>query len=142
MINPRGILVVALVTIGFICAGLAQQPARFNTSGPSVAKVLKTSHNHPPQDVALHDRFYSSWMMPDARHVSCCHERDCYPVEARHDRTGWLAKRREDGKWLRVPAAKVETERDNPDGRSHLCAPTPDMATTSEVFCFIAGSGT
>lgn len=120
--GPRGLIVLALLAT-FATAALAQ------------------SHQHPPQDAPLHERFYSTWMMPDNPSVSCCNNRDCYPVEARHDEQGWLAKRREDGKWLRVPANKVETNRDNPDGRNHLCAPTPDRAYTVEVFCFTVGSG-
>lgn len=109
--------------------------------GTAATAAIAQSHQHPPQDAQLHERFYSTWMMPDNPSVSCCHERDCYPTEARHDAQGWLAKRREDGKWLRVPAEKVETNRDNPDGRNHLCAPTPETAALVEVFCFTVGSG-
>lgn len=98
------------------------------------AKV--SAHDHPGTR-----GFYNTWMMPDAPNVSCCHETDCYPTEARSDAQGWLARRREDGKWLRVPAGKVEMQRDNPDGRNHLCAPPPGRAYSVEVFCFIAGSG-
>lgn len=81
-------------------------------------------------------KFYETWMMPDAPHISCCNEKDCYPTEARKTPTGWEAKRREDGKWLRIPESKIERNRDNPDGRNHLCAPPPDG---DRVFCFILG---
>jgi hypothetical protein len=42
-----------------------------------------------------------------------------------------------------VPAAKVERNRDNPDGRSHLCAPPPTATAFSPdtVFCFSLGLG-
>lgn len=119
----RGWIVVALVTAAWLSAASAQ-------------------HQHPPQDAAIHERFYSTWKMPDAPHVSCCSSHDCYPTEARHDGQGWLARRREDGKWLRIPAEKVETNRDNPDGRNHICAPTPDRGHIIEVFCFTVGGGT
>jgi len=32
---------------------------------------------------ALHEMFYSTWMMPDHPNVSCCNKQDCYPTEAR-----------------------------------------------------------
>lgn len=101
-------------------------------------------HHHPPQDAEIHDKFYSTWMRPDNRNVSCCHKLDCYPTEARFRNGGWLAKRREDGKWLSVPAAKVELDRDSPDGRNHLCAPPPhnEAIYQNGVICFIAGGGT
>lgn len=121
--GPRGLIVLACIAALF---GLTRASAQ---------------HQHPPADVPLHEQFYSTWMMPDNPSISCCHNRDCYPTEARHDEQGWLAKRREDGKWLRVPAPKVEQNRDNPDGRNHLCAPTPETAALVEVFCFTVGSG-
>ncbi len=97
-------------------------------------------HHHPSQDQAIHEKFYSNWMMPDHPQTSCCHERDCYPTLARKSGGYWQALRREDGKWLTVPHQKVEMERDNPDGRNHLCAPPPAYGDT--VYCFIAGGGT
>lgn len=102
-------------------------------------KVQAQEHHHPPQDRAIHEKFYSNWMMPDNRTVSCCHERDCYPTEARKIGPRWEAKRREDGQWLVVPEEKIERDRDNPDGRNHLCAPPPPSNT---VYCFILGNGT
>jgi len=97
------------------------------------------AHDHPKQDAPIHEKFYKNWMMPDAPHISCCHERDCYPTEARKTPAGWEAKRREDGQWLRIPDSKIERNRDNPDGRNHLCAPPPDG---DRVYCFTIGSGT
>lgn len=97
------------------------------------------AHDHPTQDAPIHERFYKTWMMPDNPSISCCHERDCYPTEARKTLTGWEAKRREDGQWLRIPESKIERNRDNPDGRNHLCAPPPDG---DRVYCFTIGGGT
>ena len=38
-----------------------------------------------------HDQ-YHDWMIPDAPHVSCCHNRDCRPVRAVSDLDGnWMA---------------------------------------------------
>ena len=100
-------------------------------------------HSHPPQDVPIHEKFYSSWMMPDNPNKSCCNKADCYPTEARFHAGHWQARRREDGKWLFVPAAKIERNRDNPDGRNHLCAPPPGSYHPPDtVFCFSLGGGT
>ena len=38
-------------------------------------------HHHPPQDQHLHEKFYSTWHMPDRPSVSCCNDADCYPTE-------------------------------------------------------------
>jgi hypothetical protein len=95
---------------------------------------------HPEHDVEIHKQFYNSWMMPKDRTRSCCHERDCYPTEARKIGGRWEAKRREDGQWLVVPDDTIELDRDNPDGRNHLCAPPPEYGTIP--YCFIIGGGT
>lgn len=104
----------------------------------------RAQHNgHPPQDQAIHEQFYSTWMRPDAPDLSCCNKKDCYPVEARFTNGQWFAKRREDGKWLAIPASKIEHNRDSPDGRNHMCAPKPENESWSEggVFCFSIGGG-
>lgn len=98
-------------------------------------------NHHPIEDQEIHERFYSTWTMPDARHSPCCNKKDCYPTEARITPNGqWQAKRREDGLWLDVPDHKIETERNNPDGRNHVCAPDPGTGRKT-VYCFIAGGG-
>lgn len=108
------------------------------------ARAQEAEHHHPPQDMELHEKFYSTWMRPDMPSASCCNMSDCYPTEARSVNGSWFARRREDGKWLKVPAAKVEMNRDSPDGRSHLCAPRPDGEQYYEggVICFKPGAGT
>lgn len=99
--------------------------------------------HHPAADMPLHEKFYSTWYMPDNPNKSCCNLADCYPTEVRFHSGHWQAKRREDGKWLFVPDAKVEQHRDNPDGRNHLCAPPPNASDPPDtVFCFSLGSGT
>jgi len=53
------------------------------------------------------------------------------------------ARRREDGQYILIPPQKVERNRDNPDGRNHLCAPPPNSYhPTDTVFCFSLGGGT
>ncbi len=93
-------------------------------------------HHHAGQSPAV-DRFYSTWHMPDVPASSCCNQLDCYPTEAHMSNGHWVAKQRETGGWMRVPDKKIEYNRDNPDGQSHVCA-TPEGI----VLCFIAGGGT
>lgn len=101
------------------------------------------THGHPPQDAEIHEKFYSTWMMPDQPHRSCCSLRDCYPTEATYHDGQWFARRREDGKMIAVPWSKVERNRDNPDGRNHVCMPPPrGQSSPDTVFCFSLGSGT
>lgn len=99
-------------------------------------------HKHPPADVPLHEKFYSTWYMPDQPTKSCCNKADCYPTEVQFKDGAIFAKRREDGRWLKIPANKLERNRDNPDGRNHLCAPMPSQAYPDDtVFCFALGTG-
>jgi hypothetical protein len=96
---------------------------------------------HRPQDIELHQKFYNTWMMPDNRAVSCCHDRDCRPALARKINGQWFAKQEDDdGDFTPIPPNKIETERDSPDGRNHLCGRRngPHDFTT---FCFVAGAG-
>src|SRR5262249_21345640 len=98
-------------------------------------------HRHPPQDVEVHLRFYSKWMMPDNPTKSCCNLADCYPTEIKYEGDDLYARRREDAKWQYVPPQKIEHNRDNPDGRNHLCAPPPRVWAADIVFCFTLGGG-
>lgn len=97
---------------------------------------------HRPQDMDLHHQFYSSWMMPDNRAVSCCHDEDCFPAQSKRVDGQWYARKTDDEEWIPIPASKVEQDRDTPDGRSHLCGRKYNVfASGFVVFCFIAGSG-
>jgi hypothetical protein len=40
--------------------------------------------HHPPQDQWLHEKFYSTWHMPDNPSASCCNDADCYPTEIQY----------------------------------------------------------
>jgi hypothetical protein len=87
-------------------------------------------------------KFYQSWKMPDNRAASCCNDEDCAPSASRLVNGKWEAQR--DGEWVSIPEHKIETERDSPDGRSHLCGKRYNVFGKGgvTVFCFIAGSGT
>lgn len=86
-----------------------------------VARALADDHKHPPEHQSLHDRFYKTWMMPDNRAVNCCNEKDCAPAQSKLVDGRWQARNSDDEPWIDIPAHKIETERDSPDGRSHLC---------------------
>jgi hypothetical protein len=109
----------------------------------AIGAASAQEHRHPKEDEELHHKFYATWMMPDNPKKSCCNKADCYPTEARFQDGQWFAQRREDGKFLRIPALKVEQTRDSPDGRNHLCAPPPYTGyhPPDAVFCFKPGAG-
>lgn len=101
-------------------------------------------HRHPTEMITGDvGKFYESWHRPDLPKESCCNRADCYATQARTLGGRIQAKRREDGKWLNIPATKIETGRDSPDGRNHLCAPPPEREHVypDGVICFIAGAG-
>ena len=51
----------------------------------SLAQVFSEAwaqqHHHPAPDDAIHEKFYSTWFMPDNPTKSCCNKMDCYPTE-------------------------------------------------------------
>jgi hypothetical protein len=105
-------------------------------------KVSAQEHRHPPQDSTIHEKFYSTWMMPDNRAVSCCHDEDCSPAESKFENGQWHARKvGDEGSFTPIPAKKIEMDRDTPDGRSHLCGRRWGMTGDLTVFCFIPGSG-
>jgi hypothetical protein len=116
------------------------------TTAPTSAQEVGDGHaarHHPPQDQWLHEKFYSTWHMPDNPSASCCNDADCYPTEIKLINGKIYAKRREDGKYILVPPQKVERNRDNPDGRNHLCAPPPNATAPADiVYCFALGGAT
>jgi hypothetical protein len=97
----------------------------------------------PPPSAAgspLHEKFYSTWHMPDRPSVSCCNDADCYPTEIKYVEGNIYAKRREDGKYILIPPEQVERNKDNPDGRNHIYAPPPNAFHPSDtVLCFALG---
>jgi hypothetical protein len=109
----------------------------------SAAAAQERHAGHPPRDQAIHEKFYATWFMPDQPHKSCCNKADCYPTEVKIENGQVFAQRREDGKFIPIPANKVERNRDNPDGRNHVCMPPPTAKSypPDTVFCFSLGSG-
>ena len=103
-----------------------------------------TRHHHPLQDQLLHEKFYSAWRMPDNPSIGCCNEADCYPTQIKYIAGEIYARRREDGRYIHVPPQKVEQNKDNPDGRNHLCAPPPAAGfhPSDNVYCFALGGAT
>jgi len=110
-------------------------------STPIVAQERHAGH--PAADLPTHEKFYSTWFMPDQPNKSCCNKADCYPTEVKFQNGQWFAQRREDGKFIPVPWSKVERNRDNPDGRNHVCMPPPTATSyqPNTVFCFALGGG-
>lgn len=94
---------------------------------------------HPAEEMEIHERFYSNWMMPDAHDVSCCDKRDCHPAASRFVDGHWQARWKPEEDWHNIPPQKVEKDRESPDGRSHMCGRRWLGGFT--VFCFVAGSG-
>lgn len=119
MINLRGTVVLFLLVL-FVVG------CRISSAYPQ---------GHPSHDVALHEKFYSTWQMPDNRAMSCCHNEDCSPAESKFENGQWLARKAGREDWMSVPASKIERERDSPDGRSHLCA------RGTAIYCFAPGFG-
>lgn len=112
-------------------------------AGVEAEEVGQGAHRHHlPQDLLLHEKFYSGWHMPDNPALSCCNNADCYPTEIQYADGRIYARRREDGKYILIPSQKVERNRDNPDGRNHLCAPPPSASLVDTVYCFALGGAT
>jgi hypothetical protein len=135
------LLVLIVLLVGLICLLAIPAPAQeafLPNDEPGHAE-----RHHPPQDQALHEKLYSTWHMPDNPAVSCSNNTDCYPTDTEYVDGRLYAKRREDGKFILVPPQKVERNRDNPDGRNHLCAPPPSLTLPSDtVYCFALGGAT
>lgn len=101
---------------------------------------------HKPEHQMLHEKFYSEWMMPDNRNVSCCHDRDCEPAEAYQKDGVWYARKVSEiaqyPEYTRIPAQKVEHDKDTPDGQSHMCGRRNFWnGGEMSVFCFVPGAG-
>jgi hypothetical protein len=121
---------------------MAQDHQHHHPRAPGVAAAK--DHYHPPGlETELHEKFYSTWYMPDEPAKSCCNKADCYPTEVKFQNGQWHARRREDGTFVPVPWKKVEQNRDNPDGRNHVCMPPPTATyyPPNTVFCFSLGAG-
>lgn len=109
-------------------------------------------HQEHPEDLPLHEQFYSKWQMPNGgktRTASCCNKADCYPTAFKLEGGTWFAQRREDGMWMAVPASKLEQEQtdpeESPDGLGHVCAAPPAYDDEGKklsyfsIFCAVLG---
>ena len=112
----------------------------------AAVSVAFAQHRHPQADADLHEKFYSTWLMPNGgseRNKSCCDNKDCYPTAMKFERGNWYALRREDRRWLVIPPSKIEQNqadpREAPDHRSHACIAPPWSGEA--VFCATLGSG-
>lgn len=109
--------------------------------------VQHQPHQGHPEDMAMHEKFYSTWNMPNygrPRLSSCCNKNDCYATPIRQVDGKYYARRREDGMWLLIPPNKLEQlqpdERESPDGQSHACIAPPYAGNA--VYCATLGTGT
>ena len=134
------LLVVIVLLVGLICLLAIPAPAQealLPGSGSGHAE-----RHRLPRDQALHEKFDSTWHMPDNPAVSCCSNADCYPTDIKYFDGRLCVRRREDGKFISMPSQKVERNRDNPDGRNHLCAPPSVTSPADMVDCFAPGGAT
>lgn len=95
------------------------------------------AHDHAALGAA--GKFYQTWMMPNAPHVSCCHDDDCAASQARFINGTWEARWTDNDAWVHIPHEKIERVKDTPDGRAHLCGRRGPLGFN--VFCFVVGSG-
>ena len=78
---------------------------------------MGSTHSHPPQDEEAHERFYSTWYMPDNPSRSCCNKADCYPTEIRIIGPRIEARRREDEADPRTRYESAQRSEDKADDR-------------------------
>ncbi len=103
--------------------------------------ALAQDHGHTHEGAV--GKFYKTWTMPDNRAVSCCHDEDCGPAQSKMVDGSWYARFTDDDEWTKIPVNKIETDRDSPDGRSHLCGRkfTYWGAPNFTVYCFLPAGG-
>lgn len=106
----------------------------------------QAQHENHPEDLSLHDKFYSTWKMPnngEERVHSCCSKEDCYPTIIKKIDDKWYARRRETGQWIFIPDYKLEQNqpdpRDSPDHQSHACIQKPQYG--ENLYCATLGEG-
>ena len=109
---------------------------------------------HRPEDMELHEKFYSNWYRPDLdlrdprgdpngrRLNSCCNKQDCEPAEIVYQNGHYFAKLRTANGPVLIPDVIIEANqsdpRESPDGRSHVCW----NHTTNAIYCAVLGSAT
>ena len=108
---------------------------------------LAYAQGHPPEDMDLHNKFYSHWNMPDVRDKdgnrtqSCCGNQDCYPTQFKNVGGVWFFLQRETQRWRAIPDGKLESNApdpvESPDGMGHVCA-----SALGNVYCAVLGTNT
>lgn len=126
--------------------------SRLDTIGVAFSTALATAlmllffsakaHSHDGHHGVGHDhdtrlgQWHRTLMRPDIPHSSCCNDKDCRPTHARLAGGIWQAQK--DGKWIDVPASKINREESH-DSQAHTCAPPASNPTypANFVFCFV-----
>lgn len=124
--NTQSRLPIPMVTVGIVLLILAAVL-------PAKAQEQR-GHTH----VGAIGQFYQSWMRPDNRAISCCHDKDCAPAQSKLVNGSWHARNSDDEDWVEVPASRIERDRDSPDGQSHLCK--AGVKGGINVYCFLPAS--
>lgn len=104
---------------------------------PVKGQEISTEHNHPPEHAQLHENFYSGWMKPDNRTISCCNKQDCAPAQVKYKDGKYYVKSIWNGAWVYFPSEKIDWQRESPDGRSHAC-----ISQHNVPYCLVLGQGT
>lgn len=124
-----------LLLWSFLCCLLAT-PIKAQEGG-----LGQPAHHHPPQDQLLHEKFYSTWQMPDNPTLSCCNNADCYPTEIQYvDRQDLCEAKGTGSTYSSRPRRSSETE--IIPAENHLCAPPPALSPMDTVYCFALGGAT
>ncbi len=110
-----------------------------------VALSILMSLPAPAQEGHTHEgavgKFYQTWTMPDSPRTSCCHDEDCFPSQSKFEDGSWYGRKTDDDAWTKIPANKIEQNRDSPDGRSHMCGRKFGASGQFTVFCFLPAGG-
>jgi hypothetical protein len=114
--------------------GVGMMLAPLALASPSLAQ-----HHHPPEDADVHEKFYRTWRMPE-HDWSCCDNRDCYPTEVRIVGGDIFAKRREDERFIAIPAAKVDRKRDNRTAAATSVDRPPQRRRIRPTLCSASSS--
>jgi hypothetical protein len=108
--------------------------------------IAGEEHYHPSEHAELHDKFYSTWLIPNGgseRKNSCCNLVDCAPATVKKEGGTWFVWKPIAHRWVVIPDRLLEHNqpdpRQSPDGRSHVCM--AKVPHDFRVFCAVLGSG-
>ena len=95
-----------------------------------------TQHQHLPQHMELHEKFYSKLKVPGTD-TSCCSDKDCRPVDYRV-RSDGAYEFKVAGYWIKVDNKRIVREL-TPDGGSHWCGMrhlAPGFGKKGNIFTY------